>query len=289
MNSKLILGTVQFGLKYGINNTIGKPSNDEVLSLLKVAYNSGIRVLDTAEAYGNAHKLIGNYHKRQDNSKFKIITKFPHDIKHNLIKSKVIEYLNLMKVNNLDVMMFHSFDSFKSNYNALETLNELKSEKLINNIGVSVYTNTQLESLLDEDSITVVQLPFNLLDNFSVRGDLINKLKEKGKKIHTRSAFLQGLFFKKITDNLSIVQALKPHLKTLNKIVKKQGCSMEELALSYCIKEKNIDNVIIGVDSIAQLNANIKAAAYEVNEEALKCINNINVENLDLLNPSLWK
>jgi len=289
MNSKLILGTVQFGLKYGINNTIGKPSNDEVLSLLKVAYNSGIRILDTAEAYGNAHQLIGNYHNIRDNSKFKIITKLPHDIKHNLIKSKVIEYLNLMKVNTLDVMMFHSFDSFKSNYNALKTLSELKSNVLINNIGVSVYTNTQLESLLNEDLITVVQLPFNLLDNFSVRGDLINRLKEKGKVIHTRSAFLQGLFFKKSTDDISIVQALKPHLETLNKIAKKQGCSMEELALSYCIKQNNIDNVIIGVDSISQLNANIKAAAYEVNEEALKCVDNIYVKNLDFLNPSLWK
>ena len=289
MNSKLILGTVQFGLKYGINNTIGKPSNDEVLSLLKVAYNSGIRILDTAEAYGNAHQLIGNYHNIRDNSKFKIINKLPHDIKHNLIKSKVIEYLNLMKVNTLDVMMFHSFDSFKSNYNALKTLSELKSNVLINNIGVSVYTNTQLESLLNEDLITVVQLPFNLLDNFSVRGDLINRLKEKGKVIHTRSAFLQGLFFKKSTDDISIVQALKPHLETLNKIAKKQGCSMEALALSYCIKQNNIDNVIIGVDSISQLNANIKAASYEVNEEAFECINNIDVENIDLLNPSLWK
>ena len=119
-------------------------------------------------------------------------------IKHNLIKSKVIEYLDLMNVNTLDVMMFHSFDSFQSNYNALNTLNELKSDGLIKNIGVSVYTNAQLESLLNEDLITVVQLPFNLLDNFSVRGDLINKLKEKGKIIHTRSAFLQGLFFKKL-------------------------------------------------------------------------------------------
>ena len=289
MNSKLILGTVQFGLKYGINNTIGKPKKDEVLSLLKVAYNSGIRLLDTAEAYGNAHQLIGNYHKRQDDFKFKIITKFPHQIKHNLIKSKVLEYLELMNVNTLDVMMFHSFDSFQSNYNSLDTLNELKSDGLIKNIGVSVYTNDQLKSLLNEDLITVVQVPFNLLDNFNVRGDLINQLKIKGKVIHTRSAFLQGLFFKKSSDDISVVQALKPHLKTLNKIVKKQGCSMEELALSYCIKQKNIDNVIIGVDSISQLNANIKAAAYEVNEEALKCINKINVENLDLLNPSLWK
>jgi uncharacterized protein len=289
MSNKLILGTVQFGLKYGINNTIGKPKKDEVLSLLKVAYNSGIRILDTAEAYGNAHQLIGNYHKKQDNFKFKIVTKFPHQIKHNLIKSKVLEYLDIMHVKTLDVIMFHSFDSFQSNYNSLDTLNELKSDGLIKNIGVSVYTNSQLKSLLNEDLISVVQLPFNLLDNFNVRGDLINQLKIKGKVIHTRSAFLQGLFFKKSSDDISIVQALKPHLNTLNKIVKKQGCSMEKLALSYCIKEKNIDNVIIGVDSISQLNDNIKAAAYEVNEEALKCINNINVENLDLLNPSLWK
>lgn len=289
MNSKLILGTVQFGLKYGINNTIGKPKKDEVLSLLKVAYNSGIRLLDTAESYGNAHQLIGNYHKKQDDFKFKIITKFPHQIKHNLIKSKVLEYIDLMNVNTLDVMMFHSFDSFQSNYNSLDTLNELKSDGLIKNIGVSVYTNAQLKSLLNEDLIKVVQLPFNLLDNFNVRGDLINQLKIKGKTIHTRSAFLQGLFFKNTSDDISIVQALKPHLKTLNKITKKQGCSIEELALSYCTKQINIDNVIIGVDSISQLNANIKAAAYEVNKEALKSINNINVESLDLLNPSLWK
>ena len=288
MSSKLILGTVQFGLKYGINNTIGKPKKEEVLSLLKVAYNSGIRVLDTAEAYGNAHQLIGNYHKKQQDFKFKIITKFPHHIKHNLIKSKVIEYLDLMNVESLDVMMFHSFDSFKSNHNALKTLSELKSNGLINNIGVSVYTNIQLESLLNEDLITVVQLPFNLLDNFNVRGDLINQLKIKGKVIHTRSAFLQGLFFKKNSDDISIFQALKPHLKTLNEITKKQGCSMEELALSYCINQINIDNVIIGVDSISQLNANIKAASYEVNKEVLKCVNNITVENLELLNPSLW-
>ena len=72
-----------------------------------------------------------------------------------------------MNVNTLDVIMFHSFDSFQSNYNALDALNELRSDGLINNIGVSVYTNAlNLESLLNEDLITVVQLPFNLLDNY---------------------------------------------------------------------------------------------------------------------------
>lgn len=52
--------------------------------------------------------------------------------------------------------------------------------------------------------------------------------------------------------------------------------------------QKNIDNIIIGVDSKIQLNSNIKAANYVINEEASKRLNNIAVENLDLLNPSLW-
>jgi len=288
MNNKLILGTVQFGLKYGINNSIGKLKKDEVLSLMKFAYNSGIRILDTAEAYGNAHQLIGDFHNKNDNLKFKIITKFPHKIKLSLIGTKIIEYLDLLHVKTLDIIMFHSFESFQSNYKALNSLNELKSNGLINNVGVSVYTNAQLESLLNEDLITVVQLPFNLLDNSNVRGDLINRLKEKGKIIHTRSAFLQGLFFKSTNDKNPIVQELKTELELLNQISIGSNCSMEELALSYCINQKNIDNVIIGVDSISQLNANIKASGFQIKENALKTINGIVVKDLELLNPSLW-
>ena len=288
MNNKLILGTVQFGLKYGINNTIGKLKKDEVLSLMKVAYNSGIRILDTAEAYGNAHQLIGDFHNKNDNLKFKIITKFPHKIKLSLIGTKIIEYLDLLHVKTLEVIMFHSFESFQSNYKALNSLNKLKSNDLINNVGVSVYTNAQLESLLNEDLITVVQLPFNLLDNSNVRGDLINRLKEKGKIIHTRTAFLQGLFFKNTNDKNPIVQELKTELELLNQISIGSNCSMEELALSYCINQKKIDNVIIGVDSISQLIANIKASGYQIKENALKTINGIVVKDLELLNPSLW-
>jgi aryl-alcohol dehydrogenase-like predicted oxidoreductase len=288
MNNKLILGTVQFGLKYGINNTIGKLKKDEVLSLMKVAYNSGIRILDTAEAYGNAHQLIGDFHNKNDNLKFKIITKFPHKIKLSLIGTKIIEYLDLLHVKTLEVIMFHSFESFQSNYKALNSLNKLKSNDLINNVGVSVYTNAQLKSLLNEDLITVVQLPFNLLDNSNVRGDLINRLKEKGKIIHTRSAFLQGLFFKSTNDKNPIVQELKTELELLNQISIGSNCSIEELALSYCINQKNIDNVIIGVDSISQLNANIKASGFQIKENALKTINGIVVKDLELLNPSLW-
>ena len=96
--------------------------------------------------------------------------------------------------------MFHSFESFKNNLHAIDLLNQLKLKGYINHIGVSVYTNHQMEYLVNENSITVVQLPFNLLDNISVRGNLIEKLKDQGNIIHTRSAFLQGRVFNNTND-----------------------------------------------------------------------------------------
>ena len=289
MERKLILGTVQFGIDYGVNNSIGKLEENQVLELFKIAHNQGIRILDTAEVYGNAHEIIGNFHKKNDDSRFKIITKFPHSVKYNSINNKVLQYLEQLAVSSIEVLMFHSFESFKTNYKALDSLKELKSKGSIKNIGVSVYTNEHLKQLLNEDLIKVIQFPFNMLDNFNVRGDLLDQLKQKGKSIHTRSAFLQGLFFKNTNDKSPIVQNLKTELKILNQIIIDSNCSMEELALSYCLHQENIDNVIIGVDSILQLNANIKASSYNISQDDIKVINNIQVKDLDLLNPSLWK
>lgn len=285
---KLILGTVQMGLDYGINNSFGKISIEESYQILLKAHISGITTLDTAEVYGNAHKVIGVFHKNNPDYKFNIVTKVPHNIESNSIEIKVKEYLADLEVNCLDVLMFHSFESFINNSTAIDVLVDLKLKGYINHIGVSVYTNDQIEYLLNEDEISVVQLPFNLLDNISIRGTLIEQLKAKGKIIHTRSAFLQGLFFKKTSDKNKIVQKLKSELEILNQIVEQSNCSMEELALSYCLFQKNIDNVIIGVDSEDHLITNIKASTYKIEEDTILKINNIKTKDLDLLNPSLW-
>jgi uncharacterized protein len=285
---KLILGTVQMGLDYGINNSFGKISIEESHQILLKAHISGITTLDTAEVYGNAHKVIGVFHKNNPDYKFNIVTKVPHNIESNSIEIKVKEYLADLEVNCLDVLMFHSFESFINNSTAIDVLVDLKLKGYINHIGVSVYTNDQIEYLLNEDEISVVQLPFNLLDNISIRGTLIEQLKAKGKIIHTRSAFLQGLFFKKTSDKNKIVQKLKSELEILNQIVEQSNCSMEELALSYCLFQKNIDNVIIGVDSEDHLITNIKASTYKIEEDTILKINNIKTKDLDLLNPSLW-
>lgn len=289
MTSKLILGTVQMGLNYGINNSTGQISFEECCNILDYAFKSNILTLDTAEAYGNAHKVIGDYHRLNHNKRFNIITKIPNIEEYINIENKLKEYLDHLHVENLEVLMFHSFDTYKKRFNSLDILLKLRQQGYFNYLGVSVYTNEQIEELLDDNRIDVVQLPFNVLDNDTIRGELLQKLKLKNKIVHTRSAFLQGLFFKDNSTLNTVYRALSNEMNILNDIVEEENTSITNLALNYCLVQEYIDNVLIGVDSVKQLQDNLMGLDYEISENALNKINEIKVENKDLLNPALWK
>lgn len=276
------------GLSYGINNAKGKVSLNDSLEILEYAFDNGIDTLDSAESYGNAHEVIGIFHELNPDKIFKVITKLPNQVNNDVVK-KVDGYLKELNVNQLDTLMFHSYASYEDNVGEFEILKRLKLNKKIKTIGVSVYTNDEIENVLLNEDVDIIQLPFNIFDNINLRKDMLEKAKSKGKIIHTRSALLQGLFFKD-KDDLNInVQNLKKQLTHLSSISKRDSASISELALSYCLKQKLIDNLIIGVDSKSQLINNLKSMNYNLKQKTITSINEIKVQNLDLLNPSLWK
>jgi aryl-alcohol dehydrogenase-like predicted oxidoreductase len=282
MSSKLILGTVQFGLNYGINNTQGKPAKEDVFKVLSYAYEKGIRYLDTAELYGDAHEIIGQFHILNPDKKFNIITKFPHEFNGEL-DSKISIYLNQLNVNNLSAILFHSFDSYKLHKSQI-------SSKLtgVEKIGVSIYTNEQMNEVIDDVNVDIIQLPFNLFDNINLRGELLKKAKTKNKIIHTRSAFLQGLFFMNKGNPNKIVVKLKKELEFITNLSERSSISVGSLALNYCLNQSDIDGVLIGVDSLEQLKENIAFLDNEIKTQYFCEIEMINIQNCDLLNPSLW-
>ena len=286
---KLILGTVQLGLSYGINNSNGKPKPEDAYNILHQGYESGIRILDTAEAYGSAHEIIGNFHKLNPELKFKVITKISPSETISDIGKKVIFFINTLHVNSLEAIMFHSFESYLNNKEVLPCLVELKKSGLIKQIGVSAYKNEEIELLINDCLIDLIQIPFNILDNFSIRGKLMEEAKIKGKTIHTRSAFLQGLFFMNPNDNHPVINSLKIPLMKIQNISDESGYSIPSIALNYCIQQKYIDKVLVGVDSADQLKINIQAIKTPLPDDIIKSINKIVVEDINLLNPSLWK
>ena len=287
VTNKLILGTVQFGLNYGINNTKGKPEKDTVFEILSYAYENGIRNLDTAELYGNAHDLIGEFHKLNPIKKFKIITKFPHHFDESL-DNKINTYLNQLNIDKLNAIFFHSFDSYLKNKEQLENIIRLKN-KVVKLIGVSVYTNKEMNEVIDDINIDIIQIPFNLFDNLNLRGELLKKAKKKNKIIHTRSAFLQGLFFMK-KDNPCIIRSkLKKEMEFVTDISLKSSMPVGSIALNYCLMQSNIDGVLIGVETLQQLKENIAISGIKIPSQYVDQINTIRINNLELLNPTSWK
>jgi aryl-alcohol dehydrogenase-like predicted oxidoreductase len=287
MSNKLILGTAQFGLNYGINNTKGKPEKDTVFEILSSAYENGIRYLDTADVYGNAHDLIGEFHKLNPSNKFQIITKFPHDLEESL-NQKINTYLNQLNVETLNAILFHSFDSYLKHKEQLGDILTIKSKKF-KNLGVSVYTNEQVNKVIDDINIDIVQIPFNLFENLNIKGKLLEKAKAKNKIVHTRSAFLQGLFFMKKDNPNKIRIKLENELDVINTISLKSSLSIGSIALNYCLLQPTIDGVLIGVDSLEQLEENILFSMQTIPTKYLEQINSIKIDNVELLNPSMWK
>tara|TARA_Y100000385_G_scaffold192273_1_gene198876 strand:+ start:981 stop:1856 length:876 start_codon:yes stop_codon:yes gene_type:complete len=290
MVNKLILGTVQLGLDYGINNQLGKPTLEKAFDILHTAYDNGVRILDTAEAYGNSVEVIGKFQKRHPNKKFNIISKLAANtnLSSKDLFSHVSEGCKILNTDQLYGYMFHNYMSFKQNTNFYEELLNLKSKGLTLHIGISLYTNEEILDVAENFSdFDFIQIPFNLLDNDLKRKKAILKAKESNIAIHTRSTFLQGLFFidpNTLTDTLL---PLKPYLQEIEKIKLDYNLTTESLALQYVIQKEYINHVLVGVETSQQLIDNIKLCGAESTIPHSK-VNKLNVLKSHLLNPSNW-
>src|SRR5690625_6191821 len=60
IRNKIGLGTVQFGMEYGISNQSGQTPPNEVSAILASFRKKGGNLIDTAIAYGSSEIVLGN-------------------------------------------------------------------------------------------------------------------------------------------------------------------------------------------------------------------------------------
>ncbi len=290
MLNKLILGTVQLGLDYGINNKSGKPTKQKAFEILHTAYDNGIRFLDTAEAYGQSQNVIGEFQKLNPEKKFNIITKL--DSKKQLKENELLAVLKTncetLHSSKLYCYMFHNYQSLVSNKLLYTEFESALATGLVEKIGISLHSNIELMDVIENyKSFKVIQIPFNLFDNELKRKEVILKAREAGVEIHTRSAFLQGLFFLNKDKMPSQLQELRSNLDHLDSIKKQYNIDTATMALKYVIEKKYIDKVLIGVESSNQLLENLKNcnSKLTIPHQIIDCID---INNENLLNPAKW-
>jgi aryl-alcohol dehydrogenase-like predicted oxidoreductase len=287
--SKLCLGTVQFGLDYGIANEKGKVSREEVFEILKYAQSVGLGTLDTSMAYGDSEQIIGEYLEKSA-TPFEVISKILVDsasFDSKSIQLSLQKMLKRLRVKQLDGCLIHKFEDFK-NSQVWDVLEAAKKEGLVRKIGFSLYQPEDLELLWKRNVIfDMIQVPFSILDRRFEK--CFKLLKEKNIEIHVRSVFLQGLVFLNpchLPSQLS--QAAEP-IRHLQEISKKQDLSISSICLNYAVSNPWIDKVVIGCDSLEHFKKNVDDLqlldkVFQIQNE----LKDLAITDEDILLPFRW-
>jgi len=296
--SKLVLGTAQLGLNYGIANKTGKPEENKAFEIMKYAAENGINCFDTAYGYGNSEIIIGkflNVYKNYKN-KVNIITKMPSLKKEKLdeknINNRFFESLHRLEQESLYCYTVHDFNDIVDNCNVINKIFlKFKDEGLIKKIGVSIYDKSQIKFLLKNFNFDLIQIPINIFDQRLLKDDILLDLKKRGIEIYTRSVFLQGLIFLDKNNLPSKFKSVKKQLEKLNEISLKYNLSKEEVALLFVNTINEIDKIVIGVENISQLQRNVKILSKSGSFDKIKTLINFEdffIEDKNIIDPRKW-
>ena len=285
---RLALGTVQFGLDYGIANKVGLVPVGEAQCILSLAKANEIDVLDTAIAYGTSEEVLGKLGVNE----FRVVTKLPSlpDDQNNIanwVNEQVRESLKRLGQKKLYGLLLHRSKDLSSSKGGqlIKAIADLKNDGLVQKIGVSIYSPDELEVVCNKIKVDLVQAPLNVVDRRLQFSGWLGRLKDDGVEIHTRSTFLQGLLLmerNKIPQKFSRWSSLWDQWHQKLKVL---GVSPLAASLAYPLSLEQVDQVIVGVDSVAHLSE-ILQAAKNVNEGHDTSF--MRSADLDLINPSNW-
>ena len=266
-DSRLVLGSVQFGLDYGITNRAGVPDDEELSAILRLAADAGIRWIDTARGYGDAEERLGALGAARDH---RIVTKIQPlarlmedmglDDARAATESSLKRSLAALDTDFVDVIMLHHADD-ATRPGVLDILLAARQDGTVGAIGVSIYTPAEGGRWLAEPAVTHIQLPCNPLDTRWCDADFLTARRERRDvTIHARSAFLQGLLLAPADRWPDWVAEAGEIVGLIEAAAAPLAGGRVELCLRYHRTLPWIDASVVGVASSAELRDIVVAA-----------------------------
>ena len=289
---KIGLGAVQFGVDYGVSNTHGKTTKHEVSQILQFAYENGISLIDTATSYGSSESILGEVVTNDD---WRFVTKTPN-FSDNCLNSTHVNQLqesfnqslfNLRK-KNIYGLLLHSCDDLLKPGGELifREMERLRENGKVKKIGVSAYSSKQISAILGKFNIDLIQLPINIFDQHIFAGGWLENLKNNNIEIHARSIFLQGLLLMPIDSISPYFSPIRKKIEMFYQSARGLSLSKLELALGYVMGIHEIDQILVGINTVSQLQEVIKATQVQINPIEFR---HLSIDNKVYTNPSLWK
>lgn len=257
---ELCIGSAQFGLPYGITNSSGAVPYNEVASILRYALKNSITLIDTAQSYGDAEKVLGESLPNLHN--FKLTSKLVPQSDPIFTSESTAQWeeafrktLMQLRVDRLHSFLLHDvMDLAKAGSIHLQSwLLSLKERGLVKNVGVSIYEPIELEAI-DLSIVDVVQLPYSIYDQRMYADGTLKMLRNNNIKVQARSVFLQGLL---LTEPDSwpewIPHNERDHHRAFVSAVKSRNLTLLQSALQFVFSQPLLDSIVVGFCSLRQV------------------------------------
>ena len=285
--SRLALGTVQFGLPYGVANTGDQVPLATAEAMVGYAAACGVDTIDTAIGYGESEQVLG----RIGVGNFKVVSKLlplPVGIPdaRAWVLSETAASLARLGVGSLHGLLLHrSSDLVGTHGPALyAAMLELKRAGTVRKIGVSIYSPAELDAYFDAFDFDLIQAPFNLIDHRLATSGWLQRLKACSCEVHVRSAFLQGLLLMPrtaIPAKFSPWNALWDRWHTW---LAQHHEDAIRVCLAFPLSFPEIDRIVVGALDLAQLEQ-IAVAAERSPGHLLP---DLTCDDEKLINPAKW-
>lgn len=262
----ICLGTVQFGLDYGISNQDGIVSKNLAHKILNKFLDLGGKKVDTAYLYGLSENCLGEYPKRQN---LEIITKIP-TLKNELNKD-IFEFmqesLNRLQLESVYAIMTHSEDDLLENASCYEAMLSYKNKGIVSKIGSSFYNSEKLLEALEKYNLDIIQIPISVFDQEFLDRKVVDAILKSKVEVHVRSIFLQGLIFMEEKEINSYFDPVRSKILDFRNTCTKNNMTELELTYGFIKQYDFIDSLVIGVVDEDQLEESFRASQCHFNND----------------------
>lgn len=261
--SRVILGTVQLGMDYGIANVHGKPDSATARAIVEAAWEAGIRHFDTAQAYGTSEAVLGEALRdlgvageARVASKLAMVAGAagPDDAAASIertFKNLGVERLWCLMLHHPRILDF--WDDWLG-----ELLAGLRDQGQIAHLGVSLSSLEDAPRCLANPAMEVLQLPCNAWDRRPIQQGVFENARKNGRLCCARSLYLQGLLTLPPEDAAARLPGAERAARCWQEFAERQQLSQKELAIRFGMSLGV--PLVIGVETPHQLRETVALA-----------------------------
>jgi aryl-alcohol dehydrogenase-like predicted oxidoreductase len=266
---------------------MGRVDENTAVDTIHAAIDSGITLIDTAQAYKDSEAFLGRALANGYRDRCFLATKASFDFSPQGIRAGMENSLRDLKVDYVDLYQLHRWDSGTPIGAQMETMVQLQAEGKTRYIGVSNYTGAQLEQAYQVAPFHSDQPGYNLFDRH-IEADVLPACREHGIGVLAHSPLAKGLLTGKYTaetvfpsdDERSWLPSFQGEsfrhdldvAGRLEALARDKGLTLVQFAIAWLLRDPAITCVLVGAKSPTQVADYLPAVGVTFSDAELTAI-----------------